>query len=191
MKFSPAQELILKRVTGKDVVTENDYYKLIEDMEWDIPQKYRSTMPIINSSEGTLRRIVSTQHTKKSKVKSDIPKGSKRELPLNYASTTPEAEYIICSAIWFNDDVVHDFSPKNINVGLVLCGRRHHNIFAQLKALGVDRKRFINADENKKIIQGFLTNTDRFVDRKEADEIAFKAGQTAEQHEMLMSEDLW
>jgi hypothetical protein len=39
--------------------------------------------------------------------------------------------------------------------------------------------------------QGFLTNTDRFVDRKEAGQIAFDAGQIKEETKRLFSEDLY
>lgn len=38
--------------------------------------------------------------------------------------------------------------------------------------------------------QGFVTTRFRFVDRKEAAEIAFKAGQIKKQAEVLLSEDL-
>jgi len=40
-------------------------------------------------------------------------------------------------------------------------------------------------------IQGFVTSDDRFVDRKEAGEIAFKAGQIKKLTERLFSEDLY
>lgn len=39
--------------------------------------------------------------------------------------------------------------------------------------------------------EGFLTNTDRFVERKEAAEIAFKAGQTRSKLNFLYSEDIY
>jgi hypothetical protein len=40
-------------------------------------------------------------------------------------------------------------------------------------------------------IQGFLTNTDRFVDRKEAAQIALDSGQIKEEVKKLFSEDLY
>jgi hypothetical protein len=46
-------------------------------------------------------------------------------------------------------------------------------------------------EKNKKAIQGFLTSDDRFVDRKEAGEIAFKAGQTECLRDCLFSENLY
>ena len=96
-------------------------------------------------------------------------------------------EYIICSAIWFNDskvDYLHQ--PKNVNEGFVICGRRHHNCFLTMGFIkGVELKDY------KEIVQGFLTNTDRFVDRKEAGKIAFEANQIKQQTERLFSEDLY
>jgi hypothetical protein len=40
-------------------------------------------------------------------------------------------------------------------------------------------------------VQGFVTNTNRFVRRDEASQIAFSAGQTEKQKKELMSEDIW
>jgi hypothetical protein len=40
-----------------------------------------------------------------------------------------DQEYILCSAIWYKNtqfELMHQ--PKNIQFGMVLCGRRHHNI---------------------------------------------------------------
>lgn len=97
-------------------------------------------------------------------------------------------EYIICSAIHFDSEKKHVHQPKNIEHGLVICGRRHHNCFATFAA-------FHNSPEELlkyKITQGFLTNTDRFVDRKEALEIALKAGQTTKKNgSILISEDIY
>ena len=76
-------------------------------------------------------------------------------------------ETIICSAVYVNDKNEHVHQPKNISIGYVVAGRRHHNCFATLQMISPDFswKRFEN-------IQGFLTNEDRFVDRKEAFKIA-------------------
>ena len=43
----------------------------------------------------------------------------------------------------------------------------------------------------EKDIQGFLTSQDRFVDRKEAADIAYKAGQIKDITDCLISEDLY
>lgn len=78
-------------------------------------------------------------------------------------------EYILCAAIWFQDGKKYHHQPKNIEAGLVICGRRHHNCITTRAATSIDR-----LCPN---VQGFITNTDRFVDRKEAYQIALKAGQ--------------
>ncbi len=97
-------------------------------------------------------------------------------------------EYILCSAIYFNDRNKHTHQPKNIDKGFVVCGRRHHNCFATFKATGLTKpERIERMDE----VQGFLTNTDRFVDREEGSKIAFNAGQTTELKNKLFSEDLY
>jgi len=88
-------------------------------------------------------------------------------------------EKIICSAIWYKelplvrDDFPEGFSrPKNCDRGIVFCGHRHHNCLYQKVALTglADHQSGLN-------IQGFLTNKNRFVDRKEALEIAMDANQ--------------
>lgn len=94
-------------------------------------------------------------------------------------------ERILCAAIWFNDKSQHEHQPKNVQSGIVVCGRRHHNVFATLTALSIDRRNIGHA------VQGFVTNEDRFVDRKEAAIIAHKAGQIAAQINILTSEDLY
>lgn len=48
-----------------------------------------------------------------------------------------------------------------------------------------------SAEEVSRGIQGFCTNLEHFVDRKEAAKIAYEAGQIAEPVSILMSEDLW
>ena len=95
-------------------------------------------------------------------------------------------EYIICSAIWFQDgNMGHPHQPKNIETGYVICGRRHHNCFSVYMMIEGLRTK------NQSSIQGFLTNYDRFVDRKEAAEIAFVAEQIQEQKDVLYSEDIY
>lgn len=91
-------------------------------------------------------------------------------------------EYIICAAIHFESNKVQAHQPKNITHGLVVCGRRHHNCFATVATFDF---------KLKEIEQGFLTSKDRFVNREEAGEIAFKCGQTTELKTCLFSEDLY
>lgn len=109
------------------------------------------------------------------------------------ALTSGNKEYILCSAIYYDDGKEHVHQPKNITIGIVVAGRRHHNCITTLSSL-------IGADYDKKLAgrdgQGFITNTDRFVSRKEAYVIAKEAGQLL--HNMhdktnliLVSEDLW
>jgi hypothetical protein len=90
-------------------------------------------------------------------------------------------EFILCAANWYDDKKQHTHTPKNITSGFVICGRRHCNcisIFAQLMKFeennGYTEEAMIL---HKTEVQGFLTNTNRFVDRKEAYKIAFGADQ--------------
>jgi hypothetical protein len=95
-------------------------------------------------------------------------------------------EYILCAAIWYSDFETTQGLPKNLNRGLVVCGRRHHNcIFTYYKLTG--------KTTGKNHFQGFMTNEDRFVDRKEALQIATKADQLIGEAEFsqLYSEDLY
>ena len=94
-------------------------------------------------------------------------------------------ETILCAAIWFEDGERNHHQPKNITTGFVVCGRRHHNCIITLDVLGGELKEYIEH------IQGFITNTDRFVDRKEAGYIAFNAGQIKKPNDYLFSEDLY
>lgn len=107
----------------------------------------------------------------------------------------PEAfvkhEYIICAAIWFNDLAKHEHQPKNIESGFVICGRRHHNVFATVAAMKADSLFDKFSEAKRNAVQGFVTSKDRFVDRKEGGEIAFAAGQIPEITNCLFSEDLY
>jgi hypothetical protein len=115
--------------------------------------------------------------------------------PTNPRLTMPDvmvsSPYIICAAIWFKDGNKYSHQPRNIDSGIVVCGRRHHNCF--LTAFELNGGKCIDGlnETNKKAVQGFLTSDDRFVDRKEAGVIAFKAGQNNRLKERLFSEDLY
>ena len=96
-----------------------------------------------------------------------------------------ELEYIICSAIYYNDEVKREHQPMNIDYGIVICGRRHHNCFIILKEIFKDNyKKYL-------MIQGFITSKDRFVNREEANKIAFDSGQVKYFTTKLISEDLY
>lgn len=97
-------------------------------------------------------------------------------------------EYILCSAIYVDDNIQYEHQPKNISTGYVICGRRHHNCFTTLQMF----KDLGSFDWDKKdVIQGFLTNKDRFVDRKEGAKIAFECNQIDKERKSLISEHLY
>ena len=92
--------------------------------------------------------------------------------------------HIICAANWYNIKYVFEFQPRNIKHGMVVCGRRHHNIIYTFCELTGEPR----GDD---CIQGFMTSDDRFVDRKEAAKIAFAAKQIPEMKRELYSEDIY
>lgn len=96
-------------------------------------------------------------------------------------------EYILCSAIWFDDGIEHTHECANIKSGFVVCGRRHHNVFSTMYHLTNKDTSYLKLEKS----QGFLTNTNRFVDRYEGRQIAFTSGQTKDDKGQLFSEDLW
>ena len=109
-------------------------------------------------------------------------------------------EYILCSAVWYKELPLkkpealrlRGYSPYNTDKGIVLCGWRHANCLYQMVAIYG-----ISNNEAGESIQGFLTNLNRFVDRKEAMEIALKSGQIKDKNKLinprigLFSEDLY
>jgi len=99
-----------------------------------------------------------------------------------------DQEYIICAANWYKVPTSKsEHLPKNIDYGIVVCGRRHHNIFATVAKISED---FMH-DTKGVCEQGFLTSKDRWVDRKDAGLIAYQAGQTTDLRKQLFSEDLY
>jgi hypothetical protein len=101
-----------------------------------------------------------------------------------YPEAAAKAEYIICAAIHYNDGKTYLHQPKNIDSGIVVCGRRHHNIIYNWNQLSLGKTRRTDTE-------GFLTSKDRFVDRKEGGRIAFEAGQIKKITDCLFSEDLY
>lgn len=105
-------------------------------------------------------------------------------------------EFILCAANHYDDGINHTHGPANIMKGFVVCGRRHHNcidIFAMIVG-------FPYSEEAHKLhrteTQGFLTNLNRFVSRKEALKIATAAKQLIHDVKLdsnvgLTSEDLY
>ena len=101
---------------------------------------------------------------------------------------------ILCSAIWVDDERIYEHQPKNIESGFVICGRRHHNCIVTMMMIFEDIELLVPYKKNGKIIQGFLTNDDQFVDRREGYKIAKEANQIIHNEligSILTSEDLW
>lgn len=94
--------------------------------------------------------------------------------------------YIICSAVWFQDGKKYAHQPKNIDSGIVVAGRRHHNCYLTMCPDGNFEK--VKGIEN---IQGFITSDDNFLDRKEAGKLALEVGQIEKVTECLFSEDIY
>lgn len=102
--------------------------------------------------------------------------------------------YILCAAIHIRNNKQYVHQPKNIDSGLVVCGRRHHNCFAIISAIFPEHDALVK--NIKDHVQGFITSDNRFVDRKEALVIATKAGQLEHREKyppvsQLLSEDLY
>jgi hypothetical protein len=106
-------------------------------------------------------------------------------------------EKVICASIWYKEIELkkpeilekRGYRPYNCDKGMVVSGWRHHNCIYQLVALtGLPDCDFGES------VEGFLTNKNRFVDRKEAAQIALKTGQIDElefSSTKLYSEDLY
>jgi hypothetical protein len=93
-------------------------------------------------------------------------------------------ERIICAAIYVNDGKKHKAQPLNIDTGIVIGGFRHGTCRPVVVAMYYPNwQTDFNHDAAVRVkvlnleIQGFITNTHRFVDRKEALIIAKKAKQ--------------
>jgi len=87
-----------------------------------------------------------------------------------------EKEFILCAAIYVNDGLKHEQQPENIEIGFVICGRRHNNCYQTIKDLKGDVNTYFKSlnlsDEDYRKQQGFITSLDRFVTRKEGWKIA-------------------
>lgn len=94
-------------------------------------------------------------------------------------------EYILCSAL----KVVRNKKNKYSVSSLTYLGKRHPDCLKLAHEHGAFFREEINNGE-----QGFITNTYRFVDRKEALEIANNFGQIIKKHrpvDELLSEDIY
>ena len=108
-------------------------------------------------------------------------------------------EKVICSAIWYKElplvkpEVLElrGFRPINVDKGIVFCGLRHPHCMYQMIAITGKRSVIKEVGE---YVQGFLTNKNRFVDRKEGAKIALASGQIEKLNyssKDLFSEDLY
>lgn len=115
------------------------------------------------------------------------------EVELN--EITKKKEYILCAAIWYKDielkKEIPQVLPKNCDRGLVVLGHRHGQAMWTMSCLTGLRTCEIGEDCSGEHEQGFLTNTNRFVDREEGAKIAFNSGQIKEETTRLFSEDLY
>ena len=105
-------------------------------------------------------------------------------------------EYIICAAIHYKDGKVYEAQPANIESGIVIAGRRHQNCILTIAQLLPDYDKTLIGREG----QGFITASNRYVDRVEAYQIAKRAGQLlmniddtvgSEDKPQLISENLY
>jgi hypothetical protein len=98
-----------------------------------------------------------------------------------------EEEQILCAAIWLQEAERAAHRPINTPGGVVISGFRHGNCISSIVAL--TGKRLFEHGEH---VQGFLTNKNRFVDRKEGAEIWIKNGGKLNFNSIeLYSEDLY
>jgi len=80
-------------------------------------------------------------------------------------------EFILSAAIWVNDKEKHEQQPENIEIGFVVCGRRHNNCYQTITDLKGDVHKYFASlnitDDDYRKYQGFITSLNRYVDRKE------------------------
>jgi hypothetical protein len=93
-------------------------------------------------------------------------------------------EYILCASVYYDDKKTREGQPENITSGIVISAWRHAQCYQIIYEL-------FGGLFSDNLTAGFLTNKNRFVDRKEGAEIAFAAGQTQRDTKRLQSEDLY
>lgn len=103
-------------------------------------------------------------------------------------------EKVLTAAIHIDDGIEHiinnsmkaHLSPlcNNLSTGFVVGGHRHRH------ALKLIVEFYTNCMKAK-YLEGFLTNINRFVDKKEAAKIAMSSGQMSKKVDILYSEDLY
>ncbi len=130
-------------------------------------QQFQRLLNVINESSPnpTITQMQDIIHV----VHKDFPKEEGQDAGVE--------ERILCAANYYQDGIVHGAQPKNISNGFITCGRRHHNCigtFALIVGFPYNEKAH---EIHRTEVQGFLTSTNLFVDRKEAYRIAFNANQ--------------
>lgn len=96
-------------------------------------------------------------------------------------SLPKEEERILCAAIWYKDvELKRDIPqvrPKNVDRGIVVLGYRHGQCIWTMACLTGLRTVDNGEDAAGDHEQGFLTSTNRFVERTEALAIAKSSNQ--------------
>ncbi|KKN53608.1 hypothetical protein LCGC14_0601040 [marine sediment metagenome] len=103
----------------------------------------------------------------------------------------PTPERIICAAIHWQNGKEYGHQPKNIESGLVICGRRHHNAILTLVVLRAKTRFGLWRTRRHRIAQGFMTDRGNYYDRRQSMKIALKSNQVKVDNELLFSEDLY
>jgi hypothetical protein len=95
---------------------------------------------------------------------------------INRMELMKQKEFILSAAIWVNDNQKHEQQPENIEIGFVICGRRHHNCYQTITDLKGDVNEYFKtlnmSDDDYREHQGFITSTNRYVNRREGFKIA-------------------
>lgn len=96
-------------------------------------------------------------------------------------------EKILCAAIWYKNVPTALHQPINVDKGIVVSGYRHGSIIAAMGSFNIKTHASPELCE-----QGFLTDKNRFLNRKEARELVIQTGQCVpEFNNELYSEDLY
>lgn len=104
-------------------------------------------------------------------------------------------ERIYSAAIWYKKLEIERklHNPTNIDEGIVVCGHRHADIITTVFNLTGLRTCTNGEDCTGESVQGFVTDSNRFVNRVTAKVIAEKAGQIINPTKFneLYSEDIY
>ena len=73
-------------------------------------------------------------------------------------------EWIICPAIWIDDNEKHKNQPENIKSGYVVYGNHLADIFFRMTSRETGKPLNINTMKVNKVREGYYTNLNRFVE---------------------------